>query len=283
MVSIYPDKIQGNETFFDDLKLLKLKEIPLRKIDNNYLLSVPLERHNEYSNLLKENKIKILYVEFDIDYSLTLPTYLDDLFNIAHIYQTRKILIPLPQVKYFSSEKEDFLELINNIIVQSKNNKVEIVFKVNYEIESSVFAYLMKKNKNIMFYFNPGDCFKNNRSITSYYRLLKHNLEIVSLFDLNETFIPVLLGYGKAQILDTIDKLSRDKFKGFLIYDYNLKDYVAKREKTYKKFFKNPFGRKKRKAHLEMDQALKLSSSDSLSIVQLMETQLTLIKRYQKL
>lgn len=283
MISFYPDKTQEKEDFFDNLIKFNIRQIPLRIVDENLLLNVSLDRHKEYKELLDSNKIKVSYLDFDKQYFMFDEVDLDELFDIANIYQTRKILIPFFKINDFNNQKDEVVNFINNLLTQSRKKRIELVFKINYEIESSSIAYLVKKIKNILFHFNPGECYLNKRSITSYYRLLKNNLSVVSLYDVNEHEQPVLLGYGKGQILDTIDKLLRDRFKGHIIYDYNLKEYIQTREKAYKRFFKNPFRSKKRKAHLKMDQALNLSSDDSISIIEVINSQLTFIRRYKRL
>lgn len=283
MVSIYPDKIESNEIFIEQLKNLKLKVIPLRVIDGKPLIESSLDVHQEVSKLLHANKIKVLYLDFGNNYVIDQTTDLDLFAELALIYKTRSILIPLFNTKLLKKDKDEAVNLINNLLKEAKKKKLDINFHLNYEIPSSYLAYFIKKVKGISFYFNPGECYLNKRSITSYYRLIRKNISIAGLSDIDEHYNPVLLGYGKGLILDTIDKLQRDRFRGFIVYDYNLVEYTKKREKAYKRFFVNPFKRKKRKAHLQMDQALNISDKDSLSVIDVIESQLNLIKRYKKL
>ncbi len=285
MISLYVDKFHQSDTFFDKLKQLNIKNIPVRAINGMSLLELEEEIINEFSQSLNVNKIKIMFLDFNFNYQSIEEIELEKIVNLTKLFQTRKIIINLPIFEDFSNVKEESVERIKEVILMFRRNRIEVIFHINYEINSSILAYFIKHVKGIKFYFNPGLCFINKKSITSYYRLLKRNLDTVGLYDYKDEKTPVLLGYGKALILDIIDKLRKDRFRGDIIYDYNLHSYVEKREEAYKKsFFKSLFtSRKKRKAHLEMDEKLNLTKEDDLEIVKLIDSQLTLIRRYQRM
>lgn len=284
MISFYPDLFTFDDDFFNQLKDLKLRTLPLRKVDGMSLLEVEFQRHQEVYNLMEKNKLKISFVEFDFKYDLNHILPYKTFFPIANIYQTNMVVINLPFINDFNIEKEQLTTTLTKMINDAKASKIDLVFHIDCEIQSSVVAYLVSEIDDILFYFDPSCIYLSDKSISSYYRLIADNLRVVSLQDYDEEKEATLLGYGECQIIDTIDKLTRDRFRGYVVYDFNLTDYIDRRLEAYKTpFFKKFVGRKRRKAHKNMDHKLKIDETHQLSYFELTSVQLNFIKSYQKI
>ena len=205
---------------------------------------------------------------------------------MAKRFKTKDILIKVPTIKDFNIEKDIFIEQIQLLLAGVKKDKLNLTFNLSYDVDSAYIAYLIKEIKEIKFSFNPGLCYEKEKSVTSYYRLIKNNLSHVILFDLNENKKPSLIGYGKATILEHLDKLKRDNFKGSYILDTNLLEYVEERQTIYKRKFKIPFLKKGRnqnkKAYESIENRLGLAQTDEISFDKLYESQVSLVKRYIK-
>ncbi len=286
MISAYVDMLVDLESQIELFKALNLDKFVLRDFNHLNVYDFSEEAIDEVETLFKLNKISPLYLDITKTYDVYGILDVERLIYLAKRFKTKDILIKVPTIKDFNIEKDIFIEQIQLLLAGVKKDKLNLTFNLSYEFDSAYIAYLIKEIKEIKFSFNPGLCYEKEKSVTSYYRLIKNNLSHVILFDLNENKKPSLIGYGKATILEHLDKLKRDNFKGSYILDTNLLEYVEERQTIYKRKFKIPFLKKGRnqnkKAYESIENRLGLAQTDEISFDKLYESQVSLVKRYIK-
>lgn len=286
MISAYVDMLVDLESQIELFKALNLDKFVLRDFNHLNVYDFSEEAIDEVETLFKLNKISPLYLDITKTYDVYGILDVERLIYLAKRFKTKDILIKVPTIKDFNIEKDIFIEQIQLLLAGVKKDKLNLTFNLSYDVDSAYIAYLIKEIKEIKFSFNPGLCYEKEKSVTSYYRLIKNNLSHVILFDLNENKKPSLIGYGKATILEHLDKLKRDNFKGSYILDTNLLEYVEKRQTIYKRKFKIPFLKKGRnqnkKAYESIENRLGLAQTDEISFDKLYESQVSLVKRYIK-
>lgn len=284
MISAYLDELVTIEEIVHAANELSIKRIPLRNVENQNIYFISDEKIKEIDKTLKLNKIRVELIDIDKEYDLY--DYFD-MRKIASICKTlgcKTVLLKLPVLTNFDAEKEQLVIFLNNLLQEFKKEKLELLFHVNYIINSGYIAYLIKNIKDLYFSYNPAECYFNDKSITTYYRLIRSRIKSISLYDLDENKKPVLIGYGKALVLDIIDSLNRDKYKGNIYYDSNLGEYVkAKKQKQEAGFFKRLFSIKKRKSHQNIDEKLRLEDNEEIDFINLLKGQLKIISKYQKI
>ena len=246
MISAYVDMLVDLESQIELFKALNLDKFVLRDFNHLNVYDLSEEAIDEVETLFKLNKISPLYLDITKTYDVYGILDVERLIYLAKRFKTKDILIKVPTIKDFNIEKDIFIEQIQLLLAGVKKDKLNLTFNLSYDVDSAYIAYLIKEIKEIKFSFNPGLCYEKEKSVTSYYRLIKNNLSHVILFDLNENKKPSLIGYGKATILEHLDKLKRDNFKGSYILDTNLLEYVEERQTIYKRKFKIPFLKKGR-------------------------------------
>ena len=164
---------------------------------------------------------------------------------------------------------------------KKSKEKIKISFHLDYQINSAKVAYIITKIKEINFVFDSAKCFSNNKSISSYYRLLKDRIDILIVNDVNDKFEPTLMLYGKAQLKEMQERLKFDNFKGDIIYDFNLEEYLDNRSALYKK--RLPFLRGKLyNSHLFIEEKLNLTKDSEVSYDELFINQFSLINKIFK-
>lgn len=286
MISAYVDMLVDLESQIELFKALNLDKFVLRDFNHLNVYDFSEEAIDEVETLFKLNKIRPLYLDITKTYDVYGILDVERLIYLAKRFKTKDILIKVPTIKDFNIEKDIFIEQIQLLLAGVKKDKLNLTFNLSYDVDSAYIAYLIKEIKEIKFSFNPGLCYEKEKSVTSYYRLIKNNLSHVILFDLNENKKPSLIGYGKATILEHLDKLKRDNFKGSYILDTNLLEYVEERQTIYKRKFKIPFLKKGRnqnkKAYESIENRLGLAQTDEISFDKLYESQVSLVKRYIK-
>ena len=286
MISAYVDMLVDLESQIELFKALNLDKFVLRDFNHLNVYDFSEEAIDEVETLFKLNKISPLYLDITKTYDVYGILDVERLIYLAKRFKTKDILIKVPTIKDFNIEKGIFIEQIQLLLAGVKKDKLNLTFNLSYDVDSAYIAYLIKEIKEIKFSFNPGLCYEKEKSVTSYYRLIKNNLSHVILFDLNENKKPSLIGYGKATILEHLDKLKRDNFKGSYILDTNLLEYVEERQTIYKRKFKIPFLKKGRnqnkKAYESIENRLGLAQTDEISFDKLYESQVSLVKRYIK-
>lgn len=280
----YLDQVKTLENQLNLYKELSLSKMPLRKINNENLYF----KDDDYLDFLfktfKEQKVVISYLDLDIPYTLLDPIDLDRVFYISKVLSVKDVVLSLPKIEDFEIEKEILTNQIKDFLGRFKKEKIQVTFHVNYEIDSAYIAYLIKEFKEILFTFNPAQCYFYDKAVSTYHRLLKNNLSHVILYDMDEYKEIALLGYGEATILDTLDRLKHDKYKGEVILDTNLLEYIENRQAIYSKLFKLPIFRsnKSKKAYQVIEDKLRLTKEKEITFSTLYASQIQLVKRYLK-
>lgn len=280
----YLDQVKTLENQLNLYKELSLSKMPLRKINNENLYF----KDDDYLDFLfktfKEQKVVISYLDLDIPYTLLDPIDLDRVFYISKVLSVKDVVLLLPKIEDFEIEKEILTNQIKDFLGRFKKEKIQVTFHVNYEIDSAYIAYLIKEFKEILFTFNPAQCYFYDKAVSTYHRLLKNNLSHVILYDMDEYKEIALLGYGEATILDTLDRLKHDKYKGEVILDTNLLEYIENRQAIYSKLFKLPIFRsnKSKKAYQVIEDKLRLTKEKEITFSTLYASQIQLVKRYLK-
>lgn len=282
MVSLYLDNFEYIEDVVDAYKSLNIRRFPLRNIEGVNIYDLDEEKYNELKSIINKEKVRLSLIDIDVEYDLYKGLDLEKLSSISKDFGCREMAINLPTFSSFEAEKDQLVKVVKELIVDLKKLRINPTFHVDYKINSAYIAFLINEVDGLNFLFNPGKCYENDKSITTYYRLLRRIINYVVLYDIDENKSPTLLGYGKALILDMIDKLNIDKFRGDIYYDFNLTDYVKDRTSKRGGFFSRFFGRKKEKAHQKIDKRLKVDEDDDVDIISLLDSQLQLIKKYQK-
>lgn len=283
MISAYLDEFKTMEDINKAASKLSLKRIPLRNINEKNIYFLKEKEIEEIKETLRKNKIKISMIDIDVAHDIYSPIDVVKIGNLAKAFGCRNVVIRMPKFFDFEAEKKQISIVYNDLITSFRKEKMDLNFHVDYEIESAYIAAILKEFKHLQFVYNPGECYSNDKSITTYYRLLRNNISNAIVFDIDKDKKPTLIGYGKALVLDIIDKLNNDKFKGDLYYDSNLGDYVRyKNEETQEGFFKRLFSRKKRKSHQMIDEKLRVDENEEVDFIPLLKSQLKLLSKYQK-
>lgn len=284
MITAYLDQYKTLDEQITLYKELKLTSMPLRKLNGDSIYYKDDSFLEALKNTLKEQKVIISSLDIDVSYTLMELIDLDRVFYVAKVLGIKEVLLKLPMLADFNIERNLFTEKIKEIITSFKKEKINLSFHVNYEIDSAYIAYLIKEFKDIKFTFNPAECYFYDKAVSTYHRLLKNNLNYIILYDLDENKEIALLGYGSAFIIDTLDRLIVDKYKGDIILDTNLLEYINNRKSIYSKLFKLPFFKrnKSKKAYEEIEHKLKLKEEDDITFKDLYLSQISLVKRYLK-
>lgn len=284
MISAYLDQHHSIEEQITLYKDLNLTSMPLRKIGHESLYLKDDFFLDELSKTIRLNKISIAYIDIDLSYTLIELIDLERIIYICKILNVRDVLLKLPTLQDFQIEQELFINQIKHIMTTFKKEKINVSFHVNYEIDSAYIAYLITEFKDIKFSFNPALCFYHDKASSTYHRLLKNNMSHVILYDLDENKEVALLGYGEAQIINTLDRLIFDKYKGDVILDTNLLEYITNRKAIYSRLFRLPFfkNNKSKKAYQQIEDKLGLTELDTITFKDLYLSQISLIRRYLK-
>lgn len=284
MISAYLDEFKTIEEINKAALELSLRRIPLRNIKGKNVYELEEKELAEIRTSLREHKLRISIIDITTDYDLYQTIDVFKISELAKMFNCKNIVIKMPKFTNFEAEKTQLITVINELINSFKKEKMDLNFHVDYEINSAYIAFLLKEINDLQFIYNPALCYFYSKSITTYYRLLRNNITNVIIYDLDENKKPTLIGYGKALVLDMIDKLNHDKFRGDLYYDFNLSEYVkAKNKESKQGFFKRVFSRKKRKSHQKIDKRLRLDKDDEIEFITLLKSQLKLLNKYQRI
>lgn len=243
---------------------LKLSKIALKNVNKKGLISLTLEDENNLEDIVKTNKLKIGWLDFDFNYNYDSDFPYDKVVNLVKRFSLNQVILTLPKINDFELDKSEFKEAVINIIKTFRQNRIKVVFQIDYKEDSAIIAYLISEIKEISFVFDSKACFQSDKSISTYYRLLRSKIEIFIVSDIDEKKEATLLGYGKAQLKDMALRLKHDNFKGDILYQFNLDDYLENRNKLYKK--RLPFMKGKSfNSHLFIEEKLELTKTDTIT------------------
>ncbi len=284
MITAYLDQYKTLDEQIALYKNLNLTSMPLRKLNGESIYYKDDLYLETLKDTLKGQKISVSNLDIDIPYSLMELIDLERIFYISKVLGIKEVLLKLPTLEDFNIEKELFTEKIKEILLAFKKERISLSFHVNYEIDSAYIAYLITEFKDIKFTFNPAECYFYDKAVSTYHRLLKNNLTYVILYDLDENKEIALLGYGSAFIMDTLDRMIAHKYKGDVLLDTNLLEYIHNRKSIYSKLFKLPFLKrnKSKKAYEAIEHKLNLKEDSNITFEDLYSSQISLVRRYLK-
>lgn len=270
-----------NTNYFTVLDKLKVSKIVLKEAYNKPLLNLTEEEIFSVLENLKKSKVKVGYLDFDFNYDLDEKIAYETLIKLGKDFACSHFFLKMPKFNDQDEDKEILVSVLEEIIKNFKKEKIKVSFHINYEINSAFIAYIIKNIKEINFIFDSAKCFNYQKSISTYYRLIKDKIDILIINDLTKNYQPTLLLYGSAQIKEMSERLKHDNFKGDVIYDFNLTDYLNSRSSLYKK--RLPFLRGKLyQSHLFIEEKLSLTKESELSYEELFITQFNLVNRLFK-
>lgn len=284
MIYAYVDAYKSINEQTELLQYLNLNLIPLRRINGKSIYALTMEELDEINTEFNKQKVAVSQIDIEDKYTLEEPLDINKVIATARLFKTKDVFINLPSYNNFHEEKDALTAYIDDLIHRFRREKINLSFHIDYVDNSAYLAYLIQHNKRIGFVFNPAKAYENQKSITTYYRLLKENINAVIIYDVNKDLYPHLIGYGKTNAIDSLDRLIRDKFKGDIILDTNLLLYINNRFKLYKRRFNLPLIRNKKEldSYRDIENRLNLNESSNITFEDLVLSQVNLLKKYMK-
>jgi hypothetical protein len=231
--------------------------------------------------VVKNNNLVIKYFKYEEVYKLTddISIYLNQLGEVLSSCRTHNIAcIIIPMIKYSDLIKDlDVVcEALNEIYQICHKHKVEVVISPDYNYDLNVYQVLIKKVKNIQILFSLEQIYRHNLSIITNYRLLKNNIKIIEVSDIDASLKASLLGYGVLEVVEMFKKFNRDKFEGDILYTCNMYSTVAQLETQNK--FKLFFQRKKKVMASSIKEKLDVEKGENLDFPKLFANQINVLK-----
>lgn len=270
-----------NSFFFDTnyetiLKRTKVTKIALKEVNKKALIKLNEEDILNVLNLLKPSRVRVGFLDFKRVYKLSDDLELGEIVDITKKFVCNHVFLNIPTFNDFEEEKVLLVEKLDEIIKFFKREKIKVSFHLDYQINSAITAYLITKIKELNFIFDSAKCFKHQKSISTYYRLIKERINVLIVNDLTNKNEPTLLLQGKGQIKEMSERLKFENYKGDVIYDFNLLDYLENRKKIYKKRFPL-FKGKSFDNYLAIEERLGLTKESDLAYENLFINQFNLL------
>ena len=284
LTGYFDQQFKSIEAQIDMAKQLDIKGLSLRYFNDQTLLTVDTNLVKELPVRLKKEKISILLIDALYHYPLVTinKNELSTLFSNAEALGTKYLVLNLPSMTSFDLQHDDLITHVKSLLDETKKKHFELVFKVSPEHAVGQIAYIINEIKNIKFVFDAPLIYKQGASVTTSYRILKNNIQILSIYDVDKQHEPYLLGLGASSIVDILKKAHRDKYKGIYVMDNNLNTYIEHRKEIYQQkkvlwiFSKN---KKERLHYQRMDQKLHIKDTDELSLFDMHKVYLAVIKK----
>lgn len=133
----------------------------------------------------------------------------------------------------------EVIQKINTLVNIAKDNNIQIIIRNHHLTYLNRADFLMNaineiNSPNLKAGLSPAEFVRNNEIVLPAYRLLKENIGVVYLNDVDYYDMDVLVGLGRAKIFDLLRVLSKDNYKEFLIIDSDLSCYLD-RKRLYRK------------------------------------------------
>lgn len=265
-------------------KQLDIKGLSLRYFNDQTLLNIDQALLKELPLKLKKDKMSIFIIDAMYHYPLVTinKVELTTLFQNAEALGTKYLVLSLPVLTSFDLQHDDLITHLKALLEETKKKHFELVFKVGMDYAVGQIAYIINEIKNIKFVFDASLIYKQGASVTTSYRILKNNIQILSIYDVDKQNEPYLLGLGASNIVDVLKKAHRDKYKGLYLMDNNLNSYIENRKEIYQQkkvlwiFSKN---KKERLHYQRMDQKLHIKDTDELTLIDMHKVYLSIIKK----
>ncbi len=265
-------------------KDLDIKLLSFRYFDNQPLLSVDPNTLKQLPIRLKKDKLSLQVVDAMYRYHLSTinKNDLTLLFQNAETLGTKYLILTLPSLDSFDVQHDQLVEHIKYLMDETKKKHFELVFGVPRGYAVGQIAYLINEIKSIRFVFDAGVIHQIGSSVTTSYRILKNNTQLIRIYDIEKDGQPYLLGFGVSNIIEVLKKANRDKFKGLYMMDNNLASYIENRQTVYQqKKFLGLFSKNKKEKvqYQKMDQKLHIQNEQDLSMLDMHKIYVSVIKK----
>lgn len=280
----FDQQFKSIDAQLDMAKQLDIKLLSFRYFNEQTLLTLDGSILKDFPARLKKDKLTLQIVDAMYSYHV-LSIQKNEftlLFQNAETLGTKLLILSLPKLDSFDVQHDTLVEHIKYLLDETKKKHFELVFKMSEGYSVGQLAYLINEIKNIKFVFDTPLIHRLGASVTTTYRILKNNTQIIMIYDTEKQSEPFLLGFGTSGIVDVLKKANRDKYKGFYLMDNNLSDYIQNRTSVYQqKRFLGLFSRnKKEKAYYQkMDQKLKVNPEADLSMLDMHKIYISVIKK----
>lgn len=251
---------EGLSTFEEKIKRAKslnIVYVALRDYHNTPLIELSDKDIKGIQQLLKDERIKVSYIDthikpFDLYDEKAFKEALDEfkyMVKFSDKFKASYLLLKLPIIHDVIEEWDVLSKKLEAFIDVAMRSGKKIVLEHVESYKSNVYAYIFKKikSKELMMFLNPIIIMKHHESITTSYRLFRNKIGIVQAVDADESFNPMLIGYGKTDILSAFKKLLRDRFDGFISIDNYFYTNIFKEPEVKPGFFKRIFSNEKKK------------------------------------
>lgn len=268
----------------ESAKQLDIKVLSFRFFNQKTLLDIDSNDVKDLTSKLKKEKLSIQIIDSMLVYPLVTVNKNDLtlLFQNAENLGTKYLIMSLPTMSSFDLQHDALIEHIKYILDETKKKHFEVIFKMQHDHAVGQIAYLINEVKNIKLVLDPSLIYKQGSSVTTSYRILKNNIQIITINDLDKQQEPYLLGLGVVNIVDILKKSKRDKFKGLYLMDNNLLSYIENRQNVYnqKKFLWVFSTNKKEKLkYQKMDAKLNIQETDELSLMDMHKIYVSIIQK----
>jgi len=251
---------EGLSSFEDKIKRAKalgIDYVALRHYQKTPLIELSDKEIKSILQLLKDEKVKVSYIDtnikpFDLYDDKAFKNALDEfkyMVKFSDKFKATHLLMKLPLINDVIEEWDVLSKKLEAFIDIAMRSSKKIVLEHTESYKSNVYAYIFKKikSKDLLMFLDPIVIMKHHESITTSYRLFRHKIGIVQAVDTDEFLNPMLIGYGKTNILSAFKKLLRDRFDGFISIDNHFYSNVFKEPEVKPGFFKRIFTNEKKK------------------------------------
>lgn len=261
-----------------------IKHISMRFFGDKQLKDLTIDEIKTYQSILKKHKMGISMLDAKLDYHIIQydKSQLDSVVNNAELLQAKILLMDLPKLDDFDLQHDLLIAFVKSVLEDNKKKHFQIVFKMNDTYKPGVLAFLINSIKSIKFQFDCGHLINLQASVTTTYRIMKKNIESILVYDVDKDKESSLLGYGNTGIIDILQKMKRDDFKGYALIDTNLIEYLNHRndQKPKKRFFGLFSKNKKQVAKYQKNDAiLKLNEESHFDYESLIEVYKSVLEK----
>lgn len=190
---------------------------------------------------IKQQLNKVNTYLFDpLLYPLTFDDekYFENLKRVAAFIKKTKIknlMLRIPAINDIDIERKETQKHLLKLRLIFK--KINLFLVPDNQEKPLIFTYIFKelKTRGFKALFSPVDIYQKNESIAMNYRLIRDEIGIFLVADINKEENPTLIGYGEIELTDQIKRLYQNRYQGIVLYDSNLDEVVKHFDLDYKK------------------------------------------------
>lgn len=191
--------------------------------------------------IIKQQLNKVNTYLFDpLLYPLTFDDekYFENLKRVAAFIKKTKIknlMLRIPAITDIDIQRKETQKHLLKLRLIFK--KINLFLVPDNQEKPLIFTYIFKelKTRGFKALFSPVDIYQKNESIAMNYRLIRDEIGIFLVADINKEENPTLIGYGEIELTDQIKRLYQNRYQGIVLYDSNLDEVVKHFDLDYKK------------------------------------------------